>query len=106
MTATVYQFERFSRDDSVSIHELDYTDLDPILEICIDENSRGTTLSFGDSSKPHVQLPSPDKEFMDLLVKHSSDNTGTHALFMYSGRYFEREIFAYSAVLYMQLFFG
>lgn len=70
------QFEEFSHDDSVTTNELDCTDLDPILEICVDENSKGTSLSLVDSNEPHVQLPSPDKEFMDLLVEHSSGNTG------------------------------
>ena len=76
-STTVYQFEEFSRDDSVAAHELDCTSLDPILEICVYETSEGTTLPLVDTNSPQVQLPSPDKEFMEQLVEHSNGKKGT-----------------------------
>ena len=79
-STTVYQFERFSRDDSVSAHELDCTDLDPILEICVHETSKGTTLPLAGTNERHVQLPSPDKEFMDLQLVDPSNGLNTGAV--------------------------
>ena len=75
-STTLYQFDQFSRDDSVAAHELDCTDLDPILEICVHETSKEMTLPLAETIEPHVQLPSPDKEFMDQLVEQSNGNTG------------------------------
>ena len=72
----MYQFEQFSHDDSVAEHELDCTDLDPILEICVHETSKGMILPLVETIGSHVQLPSPDKEFMDQLVEPSGGNTG------------------------------
>ena len=73
----VYQFEQFSHDDSVAAHELDCTDPDPILEICVHETSKGMTPPLVENIGPHIQLLSPDKEFMDQLVEPSDGNTGT-----------------------------
>jgi hypothetical protein len=72
----VHQFEQFSHDDSVASLAMDCTDMDPILEICVHETSKGTTLPLADLNRPHVQLPSPDKEFMDQLVEPSNGKTG------------------------------
>ena len=78
----MYQFEQFSRDDSVAALELDHTDMDPILEICVHETSKGTILPLAEFDRPHVQLPSPDKEFMDQLVEPSNGNAGAVQLCM------------------------
>ena len=48
---TVYQLEQFSHVDSVTAHKLDCTDLDPMLEKCIDETGNGTTLPLVDSNE-------------------------------------------------------
>ena len=76
MSTVVYQFEQFSRDDSVAALAMDCTDMDPILEICVHETSKGMTLPLAEFNGPHVQLPSPDKDFMDQLVDPTSGNTG------------------------------
>ena len=75
-TTTAHKpFEQFSSDNSITAHCSDGTDLDPILEICIDD-IRGETLSLVASNESRVQLPSADKEFMSQLVEESHDNTG------------------------------
>ena len=78
----MYQFEQFSRDNSVAALTTDCTDVDPILEICVHETSKGMTLPLAEFNGPHVQLPSPDKEFMDQLVETSSGNKGGVKLFI------------------------
>ena len=83
----MHLFEQFSCDDGVTAHDLDCTDLDPILEICIDDDIKGETQSLMTSNEPRVQLPSPDKEFMNQLVEGSSNSAGAVILFIVESLY-------------------
>ena len=78
MTTSECQFEEFSRDDSATTHAAGWDDLDPILEMCImnDEDNEGKTRSLVSTNDP--PLPSPDKEFMDEVIKDSHSNAGIH----------------------------
>ena len=75
--ATVgHRFEQYHRDESVLTHSTDGADVDPILEMCItdsDINSEEESHSLVTTNKP--KLPSPDREFMDELVKPPNGGT-------------------------------
>ena len=76
MTTTVLPFEQFCPDSEGVLPKSDPVDLDPILEICTLDESEGVALSLVDSIKPQVLIPSPDKEFMDHILEHSSGHAG------------------------------
>ena len=78
-TAGAYIFENYIHDESVLAHDVDCTGLDPILEICITDGD-----VIEEEAKPwdlvtanRPRLPSPDREFMDQLIKQSNGGTGT-----------------------------
>lgn len=71
-----HRFEQYHRDESVWTHNTDSADLDPILEMCIadsDNDSEEESHSLVTANKP--KLPSPDREFMDELVKQPNGGT-------------------------------
>ena len=75
--ATVgHRFEQYHRDEIVLTHGTDSTDLDPILEICItdsDNDSEEESHLLVTTNK--LKLPSPDREFMDQLVRQPNGGT-------------------------------
>ena len=79
LTTQLHHFEHYCQDESISAENADCTDLDPILEMFINEcvdNERGSEELLLATNRP--QLPSPDKAFMDklLLVEQSKGDTG------------------------------
>lgn len=73
------RFEEYCQDESVFAHNVDSTDLDPILEICItdsDIDSEEDSRLLVMTNKP--KFPSPDREFMDQLVKQPNRGTDIH----------------------------
>ena len=76
MTTTGCQFEEFCRDDITVAHD----DLDPILEMCIwsEGDNEGESHSLVPANE--LPLPSPDKEFMDEVIKDSKSSAGIYGL--------------------------
>ena len=78
LSASNTLFEHYSYDDTVSSYNTkDYTDLDPILEICITDNAKTVEhMSQLAVTADKPQLPSPDQEFMNQLVTESNGDKG------------------------------
>ena len=65
--------EQFSHDDSVTAHTIDCTGLDPILEICITDDTSNEEEPQPLVATNETRLPSPDKDFMNQVVQESNE---------------------------------